>query len=291
MGKIGITYNYWAPNWTESLEEYQSRIERAAAIGFDLMSFAQDIPLLFSRDQQQQLLDTAKKHGVKLNYMGGLLPDQDLNSDSEEDRRRGIEHLQNVAKKLSEMQEGADLCGALTGVMRQGLGGRDKQRCWEHCVEGMKEAIKAAEDHGVTFHIEVLNRFEHFLINTCEEALRFLEEVGSPSLKMLLDTYHMNIEEDSLGEAIVKAGDHLGVFHIGENNRRPPGRGHIPWDEVVSALKKIDFDRDTVMEPIVHPGGGVGAVLAVWRDMTDGRDLDEAAREGLEFYRRKLAAA
>jgi D-psicose/D-tagatose/L-ribulose 3-epimerase len=291
MGRIGITYNYWAPNWMDSLEEYLSRIPRAAAIGFDLMSFSQEIPLMYSRDQQQQLLDTAEKHGIKLNYMAGLLPNQDLNSDSEEDRRRGIEHLQNLATRASEMQEGADLCGALTGVMRQGLGKRDKQVCWDHCVEGMREAIKVAEDHGVTFHIEVLNRFEHFLINTCDEALRFIEEVGSPNLKMLLDTYHMNIEEDSLGEAIVRAGDHLGLFHIGENNRRPPGRGHIPWDEVVSALKEIDYDGDTVMEPIVHPGGDVGPVLAVWRDMTDGRDLDEAAREGLEFYRQKLAEA
>jgi D-psicose/D-tagatose/L-ribulose 3-epimerase len=201
--------------------------------------------------------------------MGGLRPGIDLNSDSEEERRGGVEHLQNLAEKLGQMQEGADLAGSLTGVLRQGLGKRDKQVCWEHCVAGMKEAIKAAEDHGVTFHIEVLNRFEHFLINTCEEALRF----------------------DSLGEAIVKAGDHLGLFHIGENNRKPPGRGHIPWDEVVSALKQIGYDRDTVMEPIVHPGGDIGPTLAVWRDLTDGRDLDEAAREGLEFYRQKLAEA
>jgi D-psicose/D-tagatose/L-ribulose 3-epimerase len=291
MGRIGITYNYWAPNWMDSLEEYLSRIPRAAAIGFDLMSFSQDIPLLFSKDQQQQVLDTAEKHGIKLNYMGGLRPGLDFNSDSEEERRAAVEHLQNLAEKLGQMQEGAELAGSLTGVLRQGLGKRDKQVCWDHSVRGMKEAIKAAEDHGVVFSIEVLNRFEHFLINTCEEALRFVEEVGSPNLKILLDTYHMNIEEDSFGEAIVKAGDHLGLFHIGENNRRPPGRGHIPWDEVVSALKKIGYDRDTVMEPIVHPGGDVGPTLAVWRDLTDGRDLDEAAREGLEFYRQKLAGA
>jgi D-psicose/D-tagatose/L-ribulose 3-epimerase len=291
MGRIGITYNYWAPNWMDSLEEYLSRIPRAAAIGFDLMSFSQDIPLLFSKDQQQQVLDTAEKHGIKLNYMGGLRPGLDFNSDSEEERRAAVEHLQNLAEKLGQMQEGAELAGSLTGVLRQGLGKRDKQVCWDHTVRGMKEAIKAAEDHGVTFSIEVLNRFEHFLINTCEEALRFIEEVGSPNLKMLLDTYHMNIEEDSLGEAIVKAGDHLGLFHIGENNRKPPGRGHIPWAEVVSALKEIDYSGDTVMEPIVHPGGDVGPTLAVWRDLTDGRDLDEAAREGLEFYRQKLAEA
>ena len=137
----------------------------------------------------------------------------------------------------------------------------------------------------------VLNRFEHFLINTSEEGVRFVEEVGSPNLKILLDTYHMNIEEDSLGDAIRGAGDHLGMFHIGENNRRPPGRGHIPWDEVVRALIESGFEGDTVMEPIVHPGGGVSSLLAVWRDMTDGRDRDDAAREGLEFYRSKMAEA
>ena len=243
MGRIGITFNYWGNDWMEDLEEYERRIARAAAIGFDLMSFSQDVLFLYTPEQKKRFLGTAAEHGIKVNYMAGLGPKQDINSDSEEDRRRGIAHLRALAEKASEMQQmaggsGADVGGAITGVMRQGL-----------------------------------------------------DEVGSPNLKMMLDTYHMNIEEDSLGRAIVRAGDQLGTFHIGENNRRPPGRGHIPWDEVVAALREIDFDRDTVMEPIVHMGGGVGNLLALWRDMTDGRDLDEAAREGLEFYRARLLAA
>ena len=101
----------------------------------------------------------------------------------------------------------------------------------------------------------------------------------------------MNIEEDSLHDAIVKAGDKLGLFHIGENNRRPPGKGHIPWDEVVGALKEIDYQGDTVMEPVVLFGGLTGRYLAIWRDMTGGVDLDEAAKKGLEFYKAKLASA
>jgi len=175
-------------------------------------------------------------------------------------------------------------------MFRDSLGRRDMERCWENCVDSMKEAIKVAEDHGVLFSIEVLNRFEHFLINTSEQAVQFVEQVGSPNLKILLDTYHMNIEEDSFRDAIVRAGDKLGLFHIGENNRRPPGRGHIPWDEVVGALKQIDYQGDTVMEPVVLSGGVVGQYLAIWRDLTDGEDLDEAARKGLEFYRSKLAS-
>ena len=185
----------------------------------------------------------------------------------------------------------AELAGALTGVIRDSLRGREKQRCWEHCVRSMKEAIKEAEDCGVIVSVEVLNRFEHFLLNTCDEALRFVDEVGSPNLKILLDTYHMNIEEDSLGQAIIKAGDRLGLLHVAESNRRPPGNGHIPWDEVIGALKQIDYQGDTVLEPIIVPGGVIGNVFAVWRDLTGGLSLDEAARRGLEFYKARLGSA
>jgi len=290
MNKIGINNTYWGTDFTASVEEYDRRISRAAGLGFDLLSFSQDVPLTLPKSEQQRLLDTAQRENVKLNYLGGLGPNQDICSDSAEVRRNGIEHLQNLARNLADMQEGAELAGAITGVIRDSLRGREKERCWEYCVNSMKEAIKEAEDRGILFSIEVLNRFEHFLINTCDEALRFVEEVGSPNLKILLDTYHMNIEEDSLGDAIVKAGDKLGLFHIGESNRRPPGNGHIPWDEVVSALKKIDYKGDTVMEPIILPGGVIGNTFAVWRDLTGGVTLDEAARKGLEFYRSKLAS-
>jgi len=288
MNKFGIVHNYFGTDFIASPEEYCNRISRAAAIGFDLLTVQQDVPFLFSKDDKQKLLDTAKKCGVTLNYSGGFGPDADICSESEEARNKGIAHLQNLSKLISEMQEGAEFAGAITGVFRDTLGDRDKARCWDHSVNCMREGMKAAEDVGMYYSLEVLNRFEHFLINTCEDALRYVEEVGSPNLKILLDTYHMNIEEDSLGDAIVKAGDKLGLFHIGENNRRPPGNGHIPWDEVVAALKKIDYQGDTVMEPVVLAGGVTGGAMAIWRDLEDEKNLDKAARKGLEFYKKKL---
>jgi len=247
--------------------------------------------IFYPQADKQKLLDAAEKENMKLNYTGGFGPNMDICSDSAEDRERGIKHLQTTARLLAEMQEGAEFAGAITGVFRDPLAGRDKQRCWENCVTSMREIIKAAEDNGVFYSIEVLNRFEHFLINTCEDALRFVEQVGSPNLKILLDTYHMNIEEDSIGGAIVRAGDKLGLFHVGENNRNVPGKGHIPWDEVVGALKQINYQGDTVMEPVVLAGGTAGNSMAIHRDLTGGEDLDELARQGLEFYKGKLASA
>lgn len=289
MNRIGIVHNYWGTDFTASPDLYCSRISRAASIGFNLLTVQMDA-IFYSKDDKQRLLDTAEKENVKLNYSGGFGPNMDICSESAEDRERGIKHMQNAARLIADMQEGAEFAGAITGVFRDELGGRDREKCWENCVSSMKEIIKAAEDVGVVFSLEVLNRFEHFLINTCDEALRFVEAVGSPNLKILLDTYHMNIEEDSIGGAIIKGGDKIGLFHIGENNRNVPGKGHIPWDEVVGALKQIDYQGDTMMEPVVLAGGATGGPMAIHRDLTGGKDLDELAREGLEFYKGKLAS-
>jgi D-psicose/D-tagatose/L-ribulose 3-epimerase len=149
----------------------------------------------------------------------------------------------------------------------------------------MREAIKVAENNDVTFNMEVVNRFEQFIVNTCEEALAYVESVGSPNAKVMLDTFHMNIEEDFMGEAILTAGDKLGHFHIGENNRMPPGYGHIPWTEIGAALRKIDYQGYVVMEPFLMPGGEVGRDIKVFRDLSVGLDLDEEARKALQFMR------
>ena len=155
----------------------------------------------------------------------------------------------------------------------------------------MREAIKAAEDTNVTFNMEVVNRFEQFLLNTAEEAVEYVKAVNSPNAKILLDTYHMNIEEDHIGTAIETAGGYLGHVHLGENNRRPPGYGHIAWDELVGALKKINYTGALVMEPFLMPGGQVGNDIRVWRDMSVNVDLDLEAKKALQFMRNKLAMA
>jgi D-psicose/D-tagatose/L-ribulose 3-epimerase len=106
---------------------------------------------------------------------------------------------------------------------------------------------------------------------------------------MLLDTFHMNIEEDSFRGAILQAGDKLGHVHTGETNRRPPGRGRIPWEEVFGALKEIGYTGSIVMEPFLLPGGQVGRDISVFRDLTEGLDLDDEARRACAFTKEHLA--
>jgi len=150
-----------------------------------------------------------------------------------------------------------------------------------------------ADEIGIQYNIEIVNRFEQFLINTVDEGIEFLKKVGNPNIKLLLDTFHMNIEEDSFQDAIIKAGDKLGHFHIGEANRRPPGKGRLPWDEIFHALNKINYSGRIVMEPFVKMGGEVGRAIFVWRNLFDGNadEMDQEAIDARKFVQKKIDKA
>ena len=155
-------------------------------------------------------------------------------------------------------------------------------------LEGISSLADFAGNLGVNLCLEVLNRFENHVLNTAEEGVAFVREVGKPNVKVMLDTFHMNIEEDSFGKAIRTAGPLLGHFHTGENNRRVPGKGGLPWHEIGTALREIGYSGAVVMEPFVKMGGQVGSDIRVWRDLSDNADeaqMDEAARQALAFSR------
>ncbi len=130
------------------------------------------------------------------------------------------------------------------------------------------------------------------ILNTAREGVDFLEEVESSRVKLLLDSFHMNIEEDGFRDAILTAGGKLGHFHIGECNRKVPGMGHMNWKEIVSALKDVNYQGRIVMEPFMRPGGQVGKDIRIYRDLSGhaaDEDLDRMASQALSFMREILA--
>jgi len=201
----------------------------------------------------------------------------------------GVNYLKKIANLIGEMGGGI-LSGIIYGVWPCSMpeGEDDKRPYVDASIKSMREAVKSAEDNNVLFNVEVVNRFEQFILNTCDEAIEYVKAVGSENCKILLDTFHMNIEEDSMGAAIEKAGDKLGHLHIGENNRKPPGYGHIPWNEIASSLRKTNYNGAIVMEPFIRPGGDVGRDIKVWRDMSIGYDLDIEAKKSLQFIKEKI---
>jgi D-psicose/D-tagatose/L-ribulose 3-epimerase len=164
----------------------------------------------------------------------------------------------------------------------------DKAGDRERSIRNVRTVGRIAESCGVDYCLEALNRFEGYLINTSAECRAFVDEVDVPAVKVMLDTFHMNIEEDSIPDAIRTAGDKLGHFHVGENNRKVPGKGGLPWYAIGRALRDIGYDRTVVMEPFVQMGGGIGSDIKVWRDLSDNGDekqLDADAAGSVAFLR------
>jgi D-psicose/D-tagatose/L-ribulose 3-epimerase len=289
MNNIGIYYAYWTSEWDVDFHPY---VDKVADLGFDILEVNAGTVANMSSVERKSLKAHADDRKLEMTYCIGLPAAFDVAAEDAATRRRGIKFLQAQAKNIGEIS-GGKISGILyscwPALMPQGV--TDKRPFLERSLNSMREAIKTAEDNNVVFNVEAVNRFEQYLLNTAEEAVAYVKSVDSPNIKILLDTYHMNIEEDHIGTAIETAGQYLGHVHIGENNRRPPGNGHINWDELVSSLKKIRYTGGLVMEPFLKPGGQVGQDIRVWRDMSAGIDLDLEAKKALQFIRNKLAMA
>ncbi len=283
MSKIGIYYAYWTHDWDADFHPF---IDKVADLGFDVLEVNAGTIADITSEERRSLRAHADDKGIALSHCIGLPKQYDIASEDKAVRENGIAFLQKMARAIGEMG-GGNLTGIIYSCWPGTLpeGETDKQPYFERSVVSIKEAIKAAEDNNVFFCLEVVNRFEQYLLNTCDEAVAYVDAVGSPNAKILLDTFHMNIEENFIGEAIEKAGDKLGHFHIGENNRMPPGYGHIPWAEVGNALRRINYKKFVVMEPFLMPGGEVGRDIKVFRDMSVDLELDEEARKALLFMR------
>jgi D-psicose/D-tagatose/L-ribulose 3-epimerase len=282
MNPIGIHFGYWTQYWSSEPLQF---VKRAQKCGFDVLEVNAPKITRMSDSERDALKGAAADAGLDLTYSIGLTADMDLASEDAATRKKGIAFLQDVARAMKYMG-GTVMAGInYSSWPRKLLPGEDKQVLTERAIEGVREAIKAAEDCDVLFCLEVVNRFEQCIMNTAAEGIAFAEQVGSPNCKILLDTFHLNIEEDSIGGAIVEAGAWLGHFHLGEPNRRPPGRGRMPWPEIFGALREINYQGAVVMEPFLVPGGEVGRDICVYRYLPGSDDLDGEATRSVEFVR------
>lgn len=288
MNKIGIHYAYWAKNWDVDFRKY---IIRAASLGFDVIEF--DLGGFFNRtgSELDDIIAVARDAGIEMTFCVGFADEFDMSSEDPAIKSNGIRHAVEDLKLIGRLG-GTTFSGITYGAWQPQIKGlMDDKRPWlERSAQSVREVSKVADDLGIQNNIEIVNRFEQFLINTVDEGLAFLEMVGNPRVKLLLDTFHMNIEEDSFRDAILKAGDKIGHFHIGEANRKVPGSGRLPWDEIFGALRETGYQGRIVMEPFVKMGGEVGKAILVWRDLVSGDEkvLDEDARMARNFVYGKL---
>lgn len=206
---------------------------------------------------------------------------------SEEDQKAAMIYCQALLDQMVVLG-----CPALIGPVYSVVGRADaeeesaKKAQWKSVVKNLKVLAKYAEKRGRLICIEPLNRFETDFLNTCDQALQLISDVGSPALRVHLDTFHMNIEEKSSAKAILKAGKLLGHFHACGSGRGTPGSDHIDWKPIVAALKKVKYQGDVVIESFTTDVKVIARAAAIWRRIEPTRD--EIATKGLKFLKKTL---
>lgn len=220
---------------------------------------------------------------------------RDLASSDEAAHAAGIAYLEQcveVAAALGAKIVGGPLYGAplvFAGRAPHPVEPPERRRRVDAVVRGLTQAARRAADKGVVLGIEPLNRFETDMCNTCRHALEYVEVVGSPAVGVMLDTFHMNMEEFDLGAAILQAGRRLVHFQANENNRGFVGSGHIDWPMIARALLAAGYAGPIVLEPFHRGDDAAGVTLAQWR--APWKDEDAELKASVDFLKAALAFA
>jgi D-psicose/D-tagatose/L-ribulose 3-epimerase len=247
-----------------------------------------EVPLMpVEMDQFDSTLarDKLQEYGMGAVGSTGMTPDMCIASDDHQVREKGMMHMKH-ATDLTAALGASVLSGALYAAFGwRPPAGRTRQQ-WRQSVSSLRELARYASDHGVTLAIEPLNRYEHYFLNTVEQAVVLANEVGEPNLKVHVDTYHMNIEEKDLYAAIVSAGSLLGHVHCSENDRGIPGTGHIDWQGLFRGLCDLRYKGWIVVESFFEPIPSIVDFSPIWRRLA--KDADTLAVDSLRFLRKGL---
>lgn len=278
--KYGIFYAFWEREWSA---DYSYYVEKVADLGFDILEIGALALLDYTKDQMDDLRKHALDRNIILTGVGTPGPDNNIASEDPKIVAHAIDTYARLFEKLGELDIHS-LCGGLYSYWPYDFSNlAPKQEVWKRSVDSMQKIADLAAPYKVTLSMEVLNRFESYLINTADEGVQYCKDVGKDNVKVHLDTFHMGIEEDDMAEAIRKTGSYLGHVHAGEANRRLPGQGNrVPWKDVGQALHDIGYEGNVVMEPFVLMGGAVGRDISIWHDRSNGATEEQMTREAGE---------
>jgi D-psicose/D-tagatose/L-ribulose 3-epimerase len=261
-------------------------IDKVADFGFDLIEICVEDPSTIDTAAIAMRLEKAR---IEATVCGAFGPDRDLSADEAAKRENGLNYLArcvDIAADLGSPIVAGPMYSA-TGKTRL-LSKPEREAQWRLSIDSMKRASDHASDRGVKLAVEPLNRFETDLLNTVAQGMDWLGRLGRDNVGLLIDTFHMNIEERNIPDAIRAAGDKAFHFHGCSNDRGTPGKDHLPWPAIAAALHEINYAGATVIEAFTPEVREIARAVSIWRPLAESQDA--LARDGLKFLKTTLNA-
>jgi D-psicose/D-tagatose/L-ribulose 3-epimerase len=274
MNRIGIHALVWAGSW--GARECEHAVASSREAGFDLIEFPVFQPAAMDI---AAITRSLAAHGLGVTCSLGLGFHNDINSDDPDSVARGEQTLGDAlsaARDLGSPYLGGVIFSALGPYadMPSAAGRRNS-------VAVIRRLAERAAASDISIGLEYVNRYESNLLNTAEQTLAFIDEVGAPNVFVHADSYHMNIEESDFRTPILAAAERLGYVHVGENHRGYLGQGHIDFPELFGALAEVGYDGVITFESFSSAvvDADLSRILRIWRNVwTDGMDLAKQAR-------------
>ncbi|MFD2933076.1 sugar phosphate isomerase/epimerase family protein [Spirosoma flavum] len=281
MNKVGMNMFVWTMSMDEDLAGTLAFLKRS---GFDFV----EIPINDSSVTPEKLAKW-KYIGQQLRELGlGVQacticgPEYSLISADGAVRRAGVTHLKQIVTYAAAA--GARiLMGPLYAGFKIFTGKPATPEEWNWSVTAMREVAEYAQTQGVTLAIEYLNRFEIYLLTCADDLVRYVEAVNHPNCRAAFDTFHANMEEKNIGDALRKCAPYLIHVQISENDRSTPGQGHINFDEVFSVLEEINYGGPIAIEAFGPNPPELAAATHIFRPMFE--SPERLAVDGLAFIK------
>jgi D-psicose/D-tagatose/L-ribulose 3-epimerase len=287
MNNPPIGANMWIWDSPVTTEVIRQRAPQAKAMGFDMV----ELPIENAQDWEAgEVRRILEDTGLQAGVCAAMGPGRDLTSLDPQVVKSTQEYIRACVHYAAEI--GATV---VVGPMYSPTGQTgpieffERERIFQTLVGNLTELVAHAEVSGVRLAIEPLNRFETSLFNTVEQTMPLIEMIDHPSLGLLLDTFHMNIEERDIGAAIRRAGKHLVHFHACGNDRGAPGNDGIDWTAVRDALKEIGYTGAVSIESFTSANKTIATAASIWRPLAETQDA--LASDGLTFLRELFAGS
>jgi sugar phosphate isomerase/epimerase len=250
--------------------ELNTNLAKIASLGYDGVELAVRDPKLLKVTHLKELLK-AKSLSVPAVGTGQLYGEEGLSftHSNEKIREKAIHRLKTHIEFASYFQASI-IIGLIRGKLPET---QERGQAINWLMDALRECANAAQAYKTKLAIEPINRYETNIVNTVADGLDLIEGVGVDNLGLLLDTFHMNIEEPSIEDSIREAGSRIFHFHIADSNRWYPGAGHIDFESVVAALNEIGYKGFLSAEILPLP------------------DSDTCAQKTIEFMRPILETA
>lgn len=274
--KIGMNLLLWTAAANESHVPLLKNIKKWGFDGVELPMFA------LEGSPWKDLSNVLNDIGLGRTVVAVLPADTNLIGENPAERQAAVDFLKGCVDKSVELGAGV-VAGPLYSPVGRlvGRGPNDQEKDW--CVEGLKAAGKHAEGSGVELSVEPLNRFETYFLNAESDAVALMKRVDSKAVGILYDTFHANIEEKGVADAIETGGKRINHVHISANDRATPGEDHVHWTETFATLKSIGYDGWLTIEAFGSWLPELTGATCIWRKMAPSEE--HVARNGLQFIR------